>query len=353
MEIITGKLPKPYKVVLYGPEGIGKSTFASQMPDPLFIDTEGSTSRMDVKRLPTPTSLPMIMEEIFYVRDTPGICQSLVLDSADWTERFCRQNTCAKYNKTGLEDFGYGKGYSYVYEDFGRVLNALDEVHARGVHIFVTAHAAMRKFEQPDEDGSYDRWELKLINAPKCNSAAMLKEWADMVLFANYETIVVKNEEKKTKAKGGRRVMYTTHHACWDAKNRDGLPDKLPFEFRSIAHLFGSFAVSQTIPAQQQIPDPAPQQVQPVPDTSPVSVKRQVSVSQDEVASPFPSNGIPQGLLDLMQQNNVTEQQICTVVAQKGYYPANTPINKYDPAFIEGVLIGAWQQVYQMIKGEV
>ena len=217
----------------------------------------------------------------------------------------------------------------------------------------------MRKFEQPDEDGSYDRWELKLINAPKCNSAAMLKEWADMVLFANYETIVVKNEEKKAKVKGGQRVMYTTHHACWDAKNRDGLPEKLPFEFQRIAHLFGGAAAP--VP---QIPSPAPQVVQtapvvqgggptaenPINGAQPVAP---VSQSTTQTCPSLHSEGLPAALLDLMQQNGVTEEQITAVVARRGYYPANTPIAKYDPAFVDGVLIGAWQQVYQMIKGEM
>lgn len=47
MNITKGKIPSPLKVVLYGVEGIGKSTFASQFPAPLFIDTEGSTKNLD------------------------------------------------------------------------------------------------------------------------------------------------------------------------------------------------------------------------------------------------------------------------------------------------------------------
>lgn len=43
MNITRGKIKSAQKVVIYGPEGIGKSTFASQFPNPLFIDTEGST----------------------------------------------------------------------------------------------------------------------------------------------------------------------------------------------------------------------------------------------------------------------------------------------------------------------
>ena len=343
MQIISGVLPKAVKCVVYGPEGIGKTTFASLAPDPLFIDTEGSTTRLDVKRLPAPTSVSMIMEEIYYVRNNPGICKTLVLDTADWAERLCRNAVCAAHSKAGLEDFGYGKGYTYVYEDFGKILNALDEVRDRGIHVIITAHAAMRKFEQPNEDGSYDRWELKLINAQKCNIANMVKEWADMVLFANFETIVVKNDEKKNKAHGGKRVMYTSHHPCWDAKNRFGLLDKLPFDFAQVAHCF-------VMPEAPEMDYTAPSVTSPPTVNPTMNVTTSIRQTSHSEADTLLPGGIPKDLWDLMQHNAVTENQIRKVVNMRGYYPEDTPISNYDPAFVAGVLVGAWQQVYQMIK---
>ena len=350
MQITSGVLSTPIKMVVYGPEGIGKSTFAAQAPGVLFIDTEGSTARMDVRRLPAPSSFAMITEEINYVISNPSVCQTLAIDTADWAERMCRDAVCAKYSKAGLEDFGYGKGYSYVYEEFGRMLNLLDQVCDRGINVVITAHAAMRKFEQPDESGSYDRWELKLINAQKCNIANMLKEWADMVLFANYETFVIKNEEKKNKVSGGKRVMYTSHHPCWDAKNRFGLPEKLPFDFAHIAHCFNNVAPSAVQTSAP--PQAAPQQsavVNPTTETLCVSQPMTQSGSRSEPAAA--NDGIPPALRQLMEQNKVSEADIRRVVAQRGYYPENTPIQNYDPQFISGVLVGAWAQVYKMIKG--
>ena len=230
MEITRGKIVKPKKVVIYGPEGIGKSTFASRFPTPIFIDTEGSTSTMDVARLPKPTSWAFLMEEVRYIIKNPDECRTLVIDTADWAEQLCSADICGRYQKSGIEDFGYGKGYIFLQEEFGRLLNLLEDVISQGIHVVFTAHAKMRKFEQPDEMGAYDRWEMKLSK----NVSPMVKEWADMVLFANYETHVIK-VDGKNKAQGGRRVIYTTHHSCWDAKNRFGLDDKLPFEYDSIA----------------------------------------------------------------------------------------------------------------------
>ena len=51
MNITRGIIKRPQKVVLYGPEGIGKSTFASHFPAPLFLDVEGSTAQLDVARI--------------------------------------------------------------------------------------------------------------------------------------------------------------------------------------------------------------------------------------------------------------------------------------------------------------
>ena len=348
MNITRGIQTKPLKVVIYGPEGIGKSTFASCFPEPLFIDTEGSTTRMDVARTDTPSSLAMLTQLLTEIRDNPPGCKTLIIDTVDWAERLCITAVCAKNGKAGIEDFGYGKGYSYVYEEMGRILNLLNDIWERGIHIVLTAHAAIRKFEQPDEMGAYDRWELKLINSPKCNSCAMVKEWADMVLFANYKTYAVAadKEGKKMKARGGERVMYTSHDPCWDAKNRFGLASELPFDFGQIAHIFSAAPVSATAPSTQ----PAKAQAQPAapvqqPEPAPAPVADEELPPAVEIL-----DGIPAALADLMRQNNVTEDEIQLAVSLRGYFPANMPIANYPPDFVQGVLIGAWEQVFGMIK---
>ena len=348
MNITRGIQTKPLKVVIYGPEGIGKSTFASCFPEPLFIDTEGSTTRMDVARTDTPTSLAMLTQLLTEIRDNPPGCKTLIIDTVDWAERLCITAVCAKNGKAGIEDFGYGKGYSYVYEEMGRILNLLNDIWERGIHIVLTAHAAIRKFEQPDEMGAYDRWELKLINSPKCNSCAMVKEWADIVLFANYKTYAVAadKEGKKMKARGGERVMYTSHDPCWDAKNRFGLASELPFDFGQIAHIFSAAPVSAPAPSTQ----PAKAQAQPAaPVQQPEPAPAPVAAEELPPAVEIP-DGIPAALADLMRQNNVTEDEIQLAVSLRGYFPANMPIANYPPDFVQGVLIGAWEQVFGMIK---
>ncbi len=347
MELIRGRIESAQKICLYGVEGIGKSTFASQFPYPVFIDTEGSTKLLDVTRTPKPSSWTMLLEQVKYFKNNPHECNTLVIDTADWAEQLCMVEICAKSQKGGIEDFGYGKGYVYLAEEFGKLLNLLSELVEKGVNVVVTAHAQMRKFEQPDEMGAYDRWELKLQK----KTAPLVKEWADMVLFANYKTYVVKkDDDKKNKAQGGKRVMYTSHHPCWDAKNRHGLPDELPFEYQAIAH-----CIPQLTTKQEPRPEPKsePQQSEQKSiflDDDPALKEEPKQPEPEQPKQEQSLEGVPKPLADLMATNEVTIEEIQQAVSSRGYYPVNTPIENYDPDFIAGVLVGAWPQVFQMIK---
>ena len=109
MEIRKGKVQRPERVVIYGPEGIGKSSFAACFPEPLFIDTEGSTADLDVARLPDPETWGDIVQGVSYVMDHPEVCRTLVIDTVDWAEKLCTRYICQKHQVDGIEGFGYGK----------------------------------------------------------------------------------------------------------------------------------------------------------------------------------------------------------------------------------------------------
>lgn len=247
IQVTKGKVETAKKVVIYGPEGIGKSTLASNFPNPVFIDTEGSTKALDVARYP---EVKNWMDIKAFVEDTINTRQfsTIVIDTADWAERFCIRAVCAKQKVTGIEDIPYGKGYTYVMEEFASLLDLCNKAITAGINVIFTAHAQMRKFEQPDEMGSYDRWEMKLSK----KSAPLLKEWADMVLFCNYKTQVMTDSKTQSKkAFGGKRVMYASHHPCWDAKNRYNLPDQMDMEFAQIVNLFSTVPAPASVPAQE------------------------------------------------------------------------------------------------------
>jgi len=364
MEIVRGRQEAAKKVVVYGPEGIGKSTFASKFPNPVFIDIEGSTRWMEVARAPKPSSFAMLLEEIKYYIAHPTELRTLVIDTADWAERMCTEDILAAYGKKSIEDFGYGKGYVMVYEKFGEMLNLCTTLVERaGVNVVITAHAWMRKFEQPDELGSYDRWELKLGQKTGSRTAPIIKEWADLLLFANYKTYVVNvdgqgSDKGKNKVQGGKRVMYTAHHVCWDAKNRFDLAEELPFDYAQISKLFDTVpAPSPAQPVSTSAPTTTTVTVEPaaVPSPSKVDTFDGTPILPEKPATVQPADddgedGVPQALIDLMHANAVKAHEIQLAVALRGYYPNDTPIKNYASDFINGVLIGAWPQVFEMIK---
>ena len=234
LSIRKGPQARAIRTVIYGPEGIGKSTLASQFPDVVFVDFEHGTDSMDVTRFDTPESFDGVLTLLSSIAQE-DVCKTVVLDTADKLEQLISRHVCLKYEIRSIEDAGYGKGYTYLAEAWIELMKVCDKVIDSGKNIVFVAHAQMRKFEQPDEMGAYDRWELKLSK----KTSPLLKEWSDMLLFCNYKTNVVTDEKTKSKkAVGGKRVMYSTHNPCWDAKNRFNFPDSMEMSFSEIASAF-------------------------------------------------------------------------------------------------------------------
>ncbi len=234
LALIRGKIAAAQRVVIYGPEGIGKSTLAAAFPDPVFLDTEGGTIHLDITRFPKPENWEAVLACIAQLRNTEHGFKTLVFDTADWMERLLVDYVCRKSHKDSIEDFGYGKGYTYLAEEFSRFLRSLEVLRERGLHLVMVAHSTIRKFEQPDAGGAYDRYELKL--SKQC--APLLKEWCDLLLFVNYFTKLTETDGRKRAVGGRERRIYTTHCAAYDAKNRHGLEEQMPMAFGSIAHVF-------------------------------------------------------------------------------------------------------------------
>lgn len=232
MNIIRGKQQRPQRVVLYGVESVGKSTFAAQFPKPLFLDIEGGTAHLDVDRVAV-DSWKQLNECVTAIGSTDY--QSVVIDSADWAERLCVEDLLASSKKQSIEDFGYGKGWVMVAEKISRFLGTLDRMIDAGKNVVVIAHSKVQRVEPPDLLAAYDRYELKLSK----QSSPLIKEWADELWFFRFKVKAIAQENGRSKGIGGKeRVIYTTHSAAYDAKTRSGLAEELPMEWSAVAHLF-------------------------------------------------------------------------------------------------------------------
>ena len=316
LKINKGKIVRPKKVVIYAGEGVGKTTLASKFPDPLFIDTENGTCNMDIARVDKPNTWDELLSIVKEVANSE-VCKTLVIDTVDWAEMLAISNVCEKNRVTSIENITYGKGYTFIADRFVDLFKELDKVIESGKHVVLTAHAKTRKFELPEEQGQYDRYEMKLTK----QVAPLLKEWSDLLLFCNYKTFVVTTENNTKKAQGGKRVMYTSHNPCWDAKNRFDLPEELELNFASIQHLFEDQEFSKP---EVQFPDPRD-------ITSVASVNK---------------------LNKMIDEAGITEADIQKVVATKGHYQETEQITNYSDDFITRWIIPNWKKIIESIKNK-
>lgn len=361
-ELECGTRMTALRIVVYGPEGIGKSTLAAEMPQPVWLDVEGGTNQLPVARLPRPTSWSMLTDEVRAVRDGDVPCSTLVVDTADAAEALCTRAVCAAHGWQGVEDAGYGKGYTYLAEEFGKLLDALGEVVDGGTNVVVVSHAIMRKFERPDESGAFDRFELKLSK----KVAPMVKEWADMVLFCDYKTYVTVGKDGKAKASGGSRVIRTTHNPCWDAKNRFGLPDELPMRIGELPPELaavvpdmraGAVETAKEQPQQTETPAPAPEARQTTQDEHMASIERdmaRLTRTPAQAVEVDPRDSYPAGfraLVDLMRRDGVLDYELRRVVGKSGNFPETCAVSDYEQGFVD-YLVSQWPTMLRRVEEE-
>ena len=259
-QISRGKVSRAQKVVIYAPEGFGKSTIASKFPNPLFLDVEDSTHQMDVNRLDRETLSDMRAINKVLAEVKKSDFKTIVIDTIDWMEQMIVDQMIRDAGNDkiqGIEDWGYGKGYTILKEKTALLLASLDSVIQAGINVVLLAHAKVVKFDAPDGAGAYDRWELKLSK----QVAPLIKEWSDLLIFGNWRT---QTKEKQGlsdgyKAVGGKeRQMHCVRAAAWDAKNRHGLADLEKWEIATVEKAFSNAQVpwgQQVVPAP---PAPAP-----------------------------------------------------------------------------------------------
>lgn len=234
--LVKGKLKHAKRIMVYGPEGVGKSTFGANAPNAVFLGAEDGTASLDVTRFPAPENWREVLDAVHVLTSEQHRFETLVLDTLDWAEPMLWDYICARDSQgrkeklTGIEDYGYGKGYTAAVDEWRVLLNLLEQLRkAKQMNVVLLAHSWVKPFKNPEGE-DYDRYELKLNN----KASGLLKEWCDVVLFANYETFAV--EDKRTKrVKGvdneGARIVHTQRRAAFDAKNRYNLPETLPLSW--------------------------------------------------------------------------------------------------------------------------
>ncbi|MEO1615571.1 MAG: ATP-binding protein [Planctomycetota bacterium] len=235
--IQSGRQSKPPRVLLYGVEGIGKSTFGSEAPKPIFIQTEDGLDEIDCDRFPLATKFDDVVAALKTLRDQKHDYESAVIDSLDWLERLVWDKLCQQYGVESIEkvDGGYARGYMHALSLWREVLDLLGVLRARGMVIVLIAHSKVERFEDP-ESSPYDRYSPRLHK----HASALICEWSDAVLFAT-RRLRTQSEEtgfnrKRTIAhaigkEGGERVIRAYGSPTCVAKNRYGIGEELPLSW--------------------------------------------------------------------------------------------------------------------------
>ncbi|WP_422460292.1 ATP-binding protein [Endozoicomonas sp. ALB115] len=231
------------RLLIYSDAGVGKTTLAAGADRPIFLCTEDGLGTLAVDAFPMLTQYSQLIEALSALYHEEHDYKTVVLDSLDHLEPLIWAQTCAEHDKNSIEDFGYGKGYVEALSHWRNLMQWLNALrNEKGMTIILIAHAEIKRFESPEVD-SYDRYQIKLHK----RASELVQESMDCVLFANYKTVIKKEESGfgKTKAKGiatGQRVLYTEARPAFVAKNRYSLPAELPMSWDAFSQALNTSA---------------------------------------------------------------------------------------------------------------
>lgn len=240
-QVKSGRSPAPRRVLVYGTHGIGKSSFASCAPNPIFIQTEDGLGEINCAKFPLTTKFDEVMKALSELYTAAHPYRTLVVDSLDWLERLIWTDVCQKRSVESIEDIGYAKGYVFSLTQWREFLDGLSALrNDKGITIVLIAHSRIERFENPETD-PYDRFVPRLHRL----ASQLLQEWCDEVLFAAFKVYTRQTDEgfnrKRTHGIGtGERIIRTVERPAHVAKNRLNLPEELPLDWNCYAKYFSN-----------------------------------------------------------------------------------------------------------------
>jgi hypothetical protein len=238
--IRKGKTIHAPRMFLYATHGIGKSTFAAQAPNPIFICTEDGLGAIDTSSFPLAKSSADVINALRTLYTEQHDYKTVVLDSADWMENILQREIETKYD---AKELSYGKGSLILADKWRELLEGFNALrNEKNMVVILIGHCEIKRFDSPEVE-PYDRYQPKLQG----RASALVQEWADAVLFANYRTLIKKEDVgfNKSVSRGittGERLLYTQETPAYLAKNRYNLPPSMPLDWAAFANAISSSA---------------------------------------------------------------------------------------------------------------
>ena len=251
---------KPEKLVVEGEAGAGKTTFACSShtkKEPAFVinaDDGGENvfhktginlihdciPTGDVKE--NAEKWDQLMATLREIASEKSGIKRIIIDSVDKVEILAQAKTCSLHKLTHIEDMGYGKGFAYSRGEMAKLLSGLNYLRdTQDIQPILVCHTQVRTINKPTME-PYDSFVLKLHRS-LCGD---VMEWADVILFVAFETIVKKidsgfNRKDSRAIQSGKRFLYTSGSMGVDAKNRFDLPAEIPADWNEYQKLINSF----------------------------------------------------------------------------------------------------------------
>lgn len=233
---IKQNTPKPPRIIIYGESGLGKTTWAVNAQNPIVIQTEDGLGELEVPCFALATSYYDVMSNLADLSSEPHDFKTVVIDSLDWLEPLIWQQVCKDNGKDSIEAIGYGRGYNESLVYWSYFFDELNKCRDIGMTIIMTAHSQITRIEDP-EHAPFDMHDLKLHK----KAAALCREFADVIAYASLKKIIKTEEGKgfnpdRTRAiSTGERIINLEPSPSFVAKNRYGLPAKLPLVWSEFA----------------------------------------------------------------------------------------------------------------------
>lgn len=311
LNITRGRIQAAIRGTIYGIEGIGKTTLATQFPGALVLDTEDGTHHLDVARVAIGDWKTLTLAIAELTVDAKGF-KTIVIDSADWAEKLLIEWLLKTSGKKSIEDFGFGKGYVMLAEHWTRFLASCDVLVGQGMNVVFVGHSMVKRTSPPDQTDGFDRYELKLTK----QVAPLLREWCDLLLFCNYRTKLVEGSDGRLKATGGKeRIMHAEHSAAWDAKNRYQLPAEMPMDIGQLKSIFAGPAPAPVASAGTRA-KAAPAVQEQAADSEEVSLVDRITQHIREAKTVRTLGKIGDRLDQLESEEQLTTEQLASLIGE-------------------------------------
>jgi AAA domain len=230
-------------VLLYGAEGRGKTTLACKFPRPLALLIERGLPRgVSVDAVEDVGSFEAVMVALRDFYSAPGGYESLIVDTIDALEALLIEGLCARNGWKNIEQPSYGKGWIALDDEWRRFIRAVVAIRNKhNVAICMTAHTTIERVDDPRAP-TYTSYQPRMHKRGR----GLVMDCCDAIFFLAENLHVVTDEagfrERTRAASDTRRFLFTEGRPAFAAKNRFGMPEKMPisldFEFSALAQFW-------------------------------------------------------------------------------------------------------------------